>query len=441
MIPKPTSIRDKEENMKTRKLSRRTAMPAGTAVGVLLLSLGGCDFEVINPGPVQDAFLNDTTALTAVVNGMGRDLAEGMNYVAFQQAPVTRELFPTGGTGQFGFSVKNADGVLAPDEQGAPWDLTQRARWVAEDGLRRFEEVLSPEKYSSSPAIAQSFLWAGYANRTLGENMCEAVIDRGPAEPREVFLTRAQEHFTRAIEVARAAGKPELATAAHAGRAAVRVQLSDWAGARADAAVVPIDFAYNLNYYDVGDREQYNRIVHAGWNAPYKTHSVWGTFYEDYYLETNDARTPWKDTGLSGDGAVNCCGKVPFFRQMKYPKRDAAIRLSSGREMKLIEAEARLREGDWMGAMSLINEMRTAVGVVPWTASSAAEAWTRLKRERGIELWLEGRRLGDLYRWNQENTPGELHPLEVPGEISHLREQDLCFPIPDSERDTNPNLH
>ena len=77
-------------------------------------------------------------------------------------------------------------------------------------------------------------------------------------------------------------------------------------------------------------------------------------------------------------------------------------------------------------------------------AASAAEAWTALKFERGVVLWLEGRRLGDFFRWNANNTPGDLHPLEQPSgsqeEGSHLVQQDLCFPISRGEADTNANI-
>ncbi len=88
----------------------------------------------------------------------------------------------------------------------------------------------------------------------------------------------------------------------------------------------------------------------------------------------------------------------------------------------------------------MINALRASYGVDPWTAANASEAWGRLKRERGIQLWLEARRLGDLYRWNENGTPGALDPLEIPGEASHLLTQDLCFPVPRGEIDTNPNI-
>ena len=75
--------------------------------------------------------------------------------------------------------------------------------------------------------------------------------------------------------------------------------------------------------------------------------------------------------------------------------------------MRLVEAEGMLTSGDWQGAMGKINALRTAAGVEPAVAASAAEAWTALKFERGVVLWLEGRRLGDFFRWNANNTPGD----------------------------------
>ena len=86
------------------------------------------------------------------------------------------------------------------------------------------------------------------------------------------------------------------------------------------------------------------------------------------------------------------------------------------------------------------NASTSAAPIAPVTAADITEAWTLFKRERGIELWLEARRLGDLRRWKTANTPGALDPLESIGAAAHLTKQDLCFPIGRSERQTNPNL-
>jgi hypothetical protein len=94
-----------------------------------------------------------------------------------------------------------------------------------------------------------------------------------------------------------------------------------------------------------------------------------------------------------------------------------------------------------VNALPLINKHRLALALAPWTATTIDEGWTALRRERGIELWLEGRRLGDLRRWKAASRPGQLSAYEVPGTTSFLdAAQTLCFPISSLEMQTNPNL-
>jgi hypothetical protein len=103
--------------------------------------------------------------------------------------------------------------------------------------------------------------------------------------------------------------------------------------------------------------------------------------------------------------------------------------------MKLIIAEAALRSNDWRGALAIINELRVGNGVAPRTATTAEGAWTALKLERAIVLWLEARLLGDFRRWTTERVPGPL-PIEF-----DMARRSLCFPISEAERATNPNLN
>jgi hypothetical protein len=114
--------------------------------------------------------------------------------------------------------------------------------------------------------------------------------------------------------------------------------------------------------------------------------------------------------------------------------------LNGGREMLLIRAEERLLAGDQAGGTAFINQVRANVGMAAIAPTDLTDAWRLLKRERGIELWLEARRLGDLRRWATAGTPGALDPLETVGTTSHLVRQDLCFPVSRGERDTNPNI-
>jgi hypothetical protein len=423
----------------------RTACYAVLALAVA----AGCDTNVSNPGPVEDEFLagdNIYAGASALVNGAGRAVASGMNWVGYTGAAITREIHPAGSTGSFGITNRWQNGELSADDGDLDthWELAQRGRWVAEEAVRRLVAAGAPQagdaisvaQYNS--VLQRAYLYAGFANRLLGENMCEAVFDGGAAQANREYFLRAEDQFTKATEIS---GTAAQLSAAYAGRAAVRVFLDKWTDAVTDAGRVPIAFSFTMPYYDVGEDAQRNRIAWASFNQPYRAHTQWSTWYYDYRQATNDPRVPISITTMQGDAAIECCGRVPFWPQAKHPNSQAPIRLTSGREMRLIEAEAHLRNSDPTSAMTSINDVRTAAGAATITATDLTDAWRLLKRERGIELWLEARRMGDRRRWAAANTPGTLDPLELPGTGSHLARQDLCFPISRSERETNPNLH
>jgi starch-binding outer membrane protein, SusD/RagB family len=419
-------------NSRIRAVLRPLAWVAPMAATVFV---AGCNLDVINPGPIQADFLDDTGAFAAVVNGAGRNLSEGINWVAYTGGAVAREIHPAGSTAAFGISVRQQAGKLTEDESGTWWDVSQRARWTAEEAVERGKRLIPAADAAKDVRLAQAMVWAGFANRLLGENFCDGVIDGGPLQPYTVYLERAEAYFTEAIPIATAVGTPAgatLATAATAGRASVRLLRNNLPGAATDAATVASAFVYRMSYFN-SNLDQYNRIYWASANQPYRAHTVWNTFYENYRKTTPDPRVPFDSslTVLLGDAAVGSLGRVRWYFQTKYPTQTSPINLASGWEMRLIEAEAKLVAGDVPGAMALINQHRIALSLAPWTATTAADAWTHLKRERGIELWLEGRRLGDFRRWAA---------LARPGAQEDMTGRDLCFTTPLSEKETNPNF-
>jgi hypothetical protein len=389
--------------------------------------VAACDTSVTNPGPVSDDQLDKEVALPAVVNGMGRAFARALNYIAYTGGAASREIVAASNGGVFGISLRQREGILDPstDETNDHWVFAQQARWVAEDGVRRMRATLG-DRFATSALAAQALVYAGYSNRLLGENMCVGVVDGGPAFSRLIYFDRAENAFTEAIAVAQAANDTQLGLAARAGRAAARVWLGNWPGAVSDASLVPLSFAYQARYSPV-ELDQYNRVYWANANQPYRHHSVIGTFYETYYQTFADRRTPWKRDPAVPNGIAN----VPWYFQTKFDRRDSPINLSTGREMRMIIAESLLRAGDWQASLGEINQLRSSVGVSPWTASGVDETWTVLRRERGIELWLEGRRAGDLFRWNAAGTPGD---------AADTMGRHPCFPIGQTELTSNPNL-
>jgi len=417
----------------------------GAAALGMTAAVAGCDFKVTNPGPVPSENLDNRATAAGIVNGAGRDLSDALNWLAYTGGAVAREIFPAGSTGSFGISAQQQVGKLLDDDTNTHWQLAQRARFEAEDGARHLATSLGANVAKDTLA-AKIAIWAGYANRLLGENMCDAVIDGSGKLAYTVFLTRADSEFTEALAIATAANVTKFINVAHAARAAVRLDLGKLPEAVADANTIADNFVYAMPYFTT-DQDQYNRIFWSTANQPYRAHTVWNTVYEQYYTDTKDPRVPWASDPNQpvGDAAVLSLGKVTWHKEMKFAKQDAGINLSSGWEMRLIEAEVKLAGGDLAGAMTLINKHRLALNLQPWTATTIDDGWTALRRERGIELWLEGRRLNDLRRWKAANALGTMSPLEQPGAgtngaPSYLTQQDLCFPIPTSEKQNNPNF-
>jgi hypothetical protein len=421
-----------------RQLLPRRGFVVRARTLVVLGALGACNLSVENPDRVTDPLLNNPGAHAAVVGGASLALSEAINWVAFFGGNASKE-FTEGGRihpvklpldpGQL-----TVDGI--PDNA---WNSAQRARWVAEDAVRRFRSVMGAQ-FASYDLGAKALLYAGYANRLLGENMCEAVIDGGAPSDYKGYFRRADTALTEAISVAGAAKDATVGTAATAARASVRLMLGDDAGAASDAAAVPTDFVFQA-VYGIENEDYYNFLYWVNANQPYREISVSGTVNEQYYQTTGDPRVAWRT-----DSAVPTAEfrYVPWLFPTKYTKRESPINLSSGREMRLVEAEIALRAGDWPTAMSKINGVRTAVisdpvppdtighPLAPWSATNITEAWTALKRERGIALWLEARRLGDERRWVESNTPGDMEDMS-----DRVR---LCFPIGLGERRANANV-
>lgn len=400
------------------------------AIGVI----AGCNFDVSQPGRAEDETLNDPAAFPPLVAGMSQRLSHALWQTAFITAETSREYVEGGRI--FTTKLTSIPGTLTREAGGTvPFANAVQARWVAEDGIRRFRaNIPNAEK---SPLLAQALVHAGFANRLLGETHCESVIDAGPAQSSRVYFERALKHFTEAIDVATAAGRADLAQAALAGRASVKIGLNDWTGAAADAAGVATDFKYQAKYTNT-ELDQYNTLYWANANSPFRTFSVVGTFYETYFTQTGDPRVAWSTDPKTPNAELS---SVKWLFPLKYRAVTDPINLVTGREARLIEAEAALRAGLSAEALQRINALRAlntstidAKPLAAWPATTdVTTIWRDLKIERGVELYLEGRRIWDLRRWSEDDSPAK----DVVDVRDRIR---LCIPLSQAELNSNPNL-
>jgi len=394
-------------------------IPLATAACSDVLSL-----DVEAPGRIADDDLNTVDAIPGIVAGMAYDLSQAVDGTLQQVNMAGGEIWH-GGSYDWGTYPR---GLLL--QEPADWDgeygTISQARWVAENGLKRIEGII-PDTYERDPYVAQGYLYAGFANRLMGELQCTGTVDGGPEVPRSEFFVRADSMFSRAIQVGGAAGVDEVVTAGYGGRASVRAWRGDWTGAASDAQRVPVGFQYDV-IFSLSVGAVSNDFVFETTNR--KEYTVFSTMWEDY---PDDARVPWRIVyDASGEVEKGQDGETDFYQQLKYRSQDDDIALTKGTEMLMLLAEGQLRAGN-IGAMTdYLNQARVHYGMdLIDPPGSTAEAWEVMRFERYATMWLEGRRLNDLHRFEADGGV-------IADPFSQGR--DTCFPISDEESRVNPNL-
>ena len=415
---------------------------------LFVVGLTGCDFEVTNPGPVEDSFLTSAGTFQAVVNGIKRTMNEGYHYIGINTAIRTRELHIAELDTWRRVSFQQHVGEGDADPQHDPWSEVMDARWLSVDAIRRAAEIWDSAELASTAVVAEAYLWDGFNHRLMADFFCEIVFDGGSIQSNDVARVRAEESFTTAIAIATAANHADFMNAGYAGRASIRVQRGDWAGAVADAGMVPSDFRFMLPFGDQGGEDRFNFF---GYEDMIRVHTTWHTAYDDYFTATGDPRVAWILGGIDGSVPIRLTGglapwtEVPWQYELKYTKVTDPIKVAGGEEMRLVEAENLLMNADMAGAMVIINAVRerAMAGLGNLAPADIDEAWAFLKRERGIDMWIESRRMPDFLRWRANNTPGALSVWEVGGTEGEpdLTNSDYCMPVSQDEIDENQNLN
>ncbi len=392
----------------------------------------GCDesiFDVKNPGRILDDDLNTAQGVASLVTGMSSDFSAGYDDLSFTTARLSDEIV---GSGSYFSTGRYRRGLYDSEDSNPYWDEVQRARWVAEAGLIRMRNI-EGYQFDGNRETARAHLFGGLANRWFGENFCQVIfsepyddenpgpggeIDTGDAMERDAAFRRAITLLDRAIQ--HAGGDSDIVNAAEGGLAQVYMGLGDFSSAVAHSAKVPTDFVFAAAYSSNSSREE-SQV----WRETHARHeiSAWMTLAGT--VGAGDPRTPWTDCSAEGSGCPSgngADGQTIHVRQEKYPTRDDDIPLVKGTEMRLIEAEAALMAGDLAGAMAKINEMRAHHGLDPLESDgtigsitggdggganmTSMSGWDILDRERHLTLWLEGRRLWDLHRWDHPHLDG-----------------------------------
>jgi hypothetical protein len=394
-----------------------------------LAAISGCGglLEVDNESDILDIDLNTPDAIAPVINGVAGDFGALYSESAHAVGLAALELWHTG---SHGHDRETDEGFLRrPASDGnSGYNSASRSYWVAGDAQRRMRDAFG-NAADSRVEMAAVIVWGAYTLHFLADNWCEATFNAGPPVTPDKVREMAEQDFTRAITIATAANSELWRLRAIAGRARARLFLGNFAGAIADAQLIPRGFTFYFDYSTNSGRE--NNFYPGHTRDRYRREvGVHPRFFESAVYKA-DPRTKMKDWGAN---AVGPDAIRRWVEQEKYPNLDTDMLVSSWQEVRLIEAEAEIRRGNLTRAVTLINEVRTAAPLPAYTGPLTEAAVTaQLRYERSAELWLQGQTLFDLRRFNDPIL--NVAPGRGGGTV-----RDKCWEIGEREYQTNPNL-
>ena len=302
------------------------------------------------------------------------------------------------------------------------------ARYDADHAIANLTKWTDAQVPGRTGLLAVANLYAGFSYSMLGMSMCQAAFDNGPAVNQKGMFALAEQRFTAAITAAQTAGADSVRFAAYVGRARVRLYQGNTAGALSDAQQVPPGFVLNTSN-DATDLRLYNRVYAV--TKQYGDYSI--TPWSQNMTTENGQVDPRSAVTLAGTRSADN-NKTIVYVPNKYAGGDGTpMPMARYEEAQLIIAE--IQGG--AQAVTIINAMRAAAGVQPYTGpTDAASVKALVISERQRVLFLEGTRNYDIERFGIPFNP----PVGTAFGKGGFYGNTTCLPLPDVERLNNPTL-
>ena len=411
----------------------RRAVTRTVAASVLLVSAAACSdkfLAVTNPNVIDASTVDPTSGAATLALSAQQNFATAVGWLSmysgwFAGEANVSDTFPT--RNEFGFRL------VVPENGSLQQDVWQPISLAAASAKIVLDLTLPTP--TTNINIARAATFRGFAILYMATDFCTGTLSSGPELTTAQMLDSASFWFGKGIDVGTANASAEgiaLANAARVGRARAKLQKGDNAGAAADAGATPSGFVYNLRYTD--DLSNRTRLSNRIYQFSYDRGSI---SVAPAFRVTNDPRLTYnaKDAGTAQPQDVVPGG---WFQQTKFGGYATNYRLASKLEADYIAAEA---SGDVPTMLTLINARRAANNQAVFAgAIDKASVMIELYNQRGIEFYLEGKRLADFRRSpaSVSNITAAGAPYFKPGYANTGTQ--TCYPLPRQEVDNNPNF-
>ncbi len=288
---------------------------------------------------------------------------------------------------------------------------------------------------------------AGFVYVIFAESFCGSVPFSKVTPDGEITLGMPQSDvemynaaillFDDAIASAAAASNDDLGYLARVGKARALLGLGQIGNAAAEVSSVPDDFVYYIEHSDNSRRQENGIFTMTSIRRQYSIADAKGIDYRTRGAN-GDPRVPWNGGTEFGQN-----DKDLYYNQLKYTSVNAPVKLASGIEARLIEAEAEAQAGDNAAVASIHDDLRATELLAPidLTGMTTDQLVDYHFTERALWLYSSGHRHGDMrrlvnsYNRNVEDVfpwgTAPIHNVEYSTTIAFL--------IPQSEAN-NPNF-
>jgi len=223
------------------------------------------------------------------------------------------------------------------------------------------------------------------------------------------------------------AGFDTPATFTHFNRglmARVSVLQDKWS--EAQTALTSVDAWMNGGDHDAGVYHVFSSGANDGDNQMFEDPSA-ATLklmvHPSFLTDAHDGDTRLTNNVLVREDTITYDGLESYLAPTLYSGSYDPVPMMRAVELQLLQAEVHIGNGDYSGAESIMNSIRTASGAAEYTGTDASNAVDRVLHEKRYSLFLEGHRLTDMRHYGKT---AEL-PLDRDGDTV------VTFPIPETE--------
>ena len=401
----------------------------------------GCDLDVDNPNSLLEGDLQDPSAAAALANGAWNASLRGITYMMMPHAVATDESVWIGSRDAWYQIDKGGMTNVYNEFVDQAWPYISEARWMSDKAVSILEglgaELPNNQDlvlaYLSGAMvrvyIADMFEDFVYSDKTeagtpVGAANMSQLYDEALALLGKASSIATGDNAVKVLSlVARARHAKAVWGKVNPVNTASPYVSAGASEAAAAAAMMSADWKWRMNFSSstvsnymagqINDRQEMDLFQNA--LVETATPGAGGD------PQPNDPVTGLPDSRMTAIATE--------FRAGGGGTSWTPVTITSLREMHLIIAESKKAGGDDAGCLAELNALRTFDSLDPYP--SGTDAGTALQHERRANLFLQSRRLSDMYRFNLTSTVWDAVEKSPAGSF---------FPITISEIRSNPNI-